>query len=1077
MPQKFFTYCLLFLLVVSCSEEKDVDNNNYLLKNISSDKTNIDFENNLIEDKDHSIINYIYFYNGGGVSAGDINNDGLQDLYFVSNQGENKLYINKGNLTFEDVTKKANVAGSSSWSTGSTMVDINGDGLLDIYVCAVSELLDFKGTNELFINNGDGTFTEKAAEYGLDFKGYSTQSYFFDYDKDGDLDVYIVNHAVHTSLSHGKASQRNKRTALTGDVLLQNNNGKFEDVSDFAGIYGGVNGYGLSASIADFNNDGWDDIYVCNDFHEDDYYYINNKNGTFTEQLGEAFATISRFSMGSDASDINNDGFTDVMTLDMLPNQERVLKETEGDDAMLNMQANLKNLGYKDQYSRNMLQINGGDYFYETALFNKVADTDWSWSPLFADFDNDGHQDLFISNGILRRPNGLDFKKYVSSTFKKYGQAKGLDWLFKSINEMPDGSVTNQIFKGNSKRFTEETGNWIANEPSLSNGAIYVDLDNDGDLDIVTNNVNSKASVYENTSNSNNSVAIKLAYKNDNKEGIGAKVELFSNGKKQTKQVYKSRGFLSSIPAQVHFGLDTITKVDSIRVIWPDNTLQVVTNIDEKSLQNIAYTEGLPSNNFDSNKDNEELFKKEDILSFKHQEDNYNDFFQERLIPYKISTLGPAIAVGDVDKNGFDDVYLGGASGKEGQLFLNNGRSFKLSSQATFSEDANFEDNAATFFDADNDGDLDLYVVSGVNERRNKNFEIDRLYLNNRGKFARTKTFINPLNTSSVDFYDYDNDGDNDVFIGNLSNPDSFGSPTNSAVLQNDGKGKFNADASAIIESNITNAIWVDINNDNQKDLLVSCEWDAPKVFINSNGKLTEQKLPENINGLWQTITAFDLDNDGDKDILLGNWGKNNRLTKYMDNPIKLYYGDFDSNGKKETLLAYNIDGKYYPLNTKDELSSQMNFISKKFVNHADFAMKTVEEIFTKEALDKAKLFEIQTLSSGYLKNDNGTFTEFIPFSKELQLAPITTFTPINLEGEEQLFVAGNSLKVNTYHGGYKALKGYFLNNKNKVIPASTYGISHISSQVKDARVVKMRDRNLLLIVANNDSLQTYSFK
>ena len=1077
MPQKFFTYCLLFLLVVSCSEEKDVDNNNYLLKNISSDKTNIDFENNLIEDKDHSIINYIYFYNGGGVSAGDINNDGLQDLYFVSNQGENKLYINKGNLTFEDVTKKANVAGSSSWSTGSTMVDINGDGLLDIYVCAVSELLDFKGTNELFINNGDGTFTEKAAEYGLDFKGYSTQSYFFDYDKDGDLDVYIVNHAVHTSLSHGKASQRNKRTALTGDVLLQNNNGKFEDVSDFAGIYGGVNGYGLSASIADFNNDGWDDIYVCNDFHEDDYYYINNKNGTFTEQLGEAFATISRFSMGSDASDINNDGLTDVMTLDMLPNQERVLKETEGDDAMLNMQANLKNLGYKDQYSRNMLQINGGDYFYETALFNKVADTDWSWSPLFADFDNDGHQDLFISNGILRRPNGLDFKKYVSSTFKKYGQAKGLDWLFKSINEMPDGSVTNQIFKGNSKRFTEETGNWIANEPSLSNGAIYVDLDNDGDLDIVTNNVNSKASVYENTSNSNNSIAIKLAYKNDNKEGIGAKVELFSNGKKQTKQVYKSRGFLSSIPAQVHFGLDTITKVDSIRVIWPDNTLQVVTNIDEKSLQNIAYTEGLPSNNFDSNKDNKELFKKEDILSFKHQEDNYNDFFQERLIPYKISTLGPAIAVGDVDKNGFDDVYLGGASGKEGQLFLNNGRSFKLSSQATFSEDANFEDNAATFFDADNDGDLDLYVVSGVNERRNKNFEIDRLYLNNKGKFTRTKTFINPLNTSSVDFYDYDNDGDNDVFIGNLSNPDSFGSSTNSAVLQNDGKGKFNADASAIIESNITNAIWVDINNDNQKDLLVSCEWDAPKVFINSNGKLTEQKLPENINGLWQTITAFDLDNDGDKDILLGNWGKNNRLTKYMDNPIKLYYGDFDSNGKKETLLAYNIDGKYYPLNTKDELSSQMNFISKKFVNHADFAMKTVEEIFTKEALDKAKLYEIQTLSSGYLKNDNGTFTEFIPFSKELQLAPITTFTPINLEGEEQLFVAGNSLKVNTYHGGYKALKGYFLNNKNKVTPASTYGISHISSQVKDARVVKMRDRNLLLIVANNDSLQTYSFK
>ena len=522
---------LAIAFLFSCSNEQEkLNSSSYLFETVSPESSGIEFANIVTEDAEHNIISYIYYYNGGGVATGDVNNDGLSDLFFVSNMGNNKLYLNKGDLKFEDISDKANISGNASWQTGVTLVDINNDGFLDIYICAVSEYLDFKGHNELYINNGDNTFTEKAKDYGLDFKGYSTQSYFFDYDKDGDLDAYLVNHAVHTSLSHGKAELRHKREPLTGDVLLKNDNGQFIDVSEEANIYGGINGYGLSATIADFNNDGWDDIYVCNDFHEDDYYYINQKDGKFKEQLAKSFTTISRFSMGSDASDINGDGYQDLMTLDMLPRDEVVLKETEGDDSMFNMQVHLNNLGYKDQYSRNMLQMNNsGEFFQETAILNNVADTDWSWSPLFADYNNDGYQDLFVSNGILRRPNGLDFKKYISSAFKGRSEAEGLAWLYNSINEMASGKVTNEIFEGNSKTFKRQTGNWIKNQPNISNGAIYVDLDLDGDLDIVTNNYGETASLLENTTKNKNYIELDFIYKDSNIEGIGSKVIIYTN--------------------------------------------------------------------------------------------------------------------------------------------------------------------------------------------------------------------------------------------------------------------------------------------------------------------------------------------------------------------------------------------------------------------------------------------------------------------------------------------------------------------------------------------------------------------
>jgi hypothetical protein len=1070
---------LLVLALIGCSKEPVKEN--FLLQKISSEKTGIDFKNQLTEDADHSIINYIYYYNGGGIASGDINNDGLIDLYFVSNNGSNKLYLNKGNLRFEDISSKANIEGNSSWNTGATMVDVNNDGFLDIYLCSVSGLLDFKGHNELFINNGDGTFTEKAKEYGLDFKGYSTQSYFFDYDKDDDLDVYIVNHAVHTTVSHGPADSRNKRAPLVGDVLLKNVGGKFIDASKEANIFGGANGYGLSASIADYNNDGWDDIYVCNDFHEDDYYYINNQDGTFTEDLTNTFSTISRFSMGSDAADLNGDGYQDIVTLDMLPKNEKVIKESEGDDAMFNLQERLRKLGYKDQYSRNMLQINnGGKYFHETAFFNSIADTDWSWAPLIADFNNDGHQDIFVTNGILRRPNDLDFKKYVASTFKDKGTKKGMAWLYRSINEMPQGKVANQMFKGDSKRLVNTTGEWIENTPSLSNGAIYLDLDADGDLDIVTNNLNSTASIYENTSNKKkNHISLQFNYKKGNKEGISTKAIVFTKNKKQLRQLFKSRGFISSVSNTLHFGLDTINTIDSIQVIWPDLVTQTVVNPKVNQHLTIKYNSNNPTYKYNQTPTNTPYFKETKLIDYTHIEDSYNDFNNERLIPYKVSTLGPALAIKDIDNNGYDDIFIGGASGKKAKLYLNTGKDFALKNIPEIENDYLSEDNAAVFFDADGDGDMDLYVASGISFLRRKKHETDRLYINNHGKFEKTTDQIpvNNLNTSCVTAYDYDGDGDTDLFVGNLSNPNDFGSNVASYILVNNGKGYFSKNSDFKLFSKVTSATWQDLNNDNQKDLLISTEWDTPRIYLNNHGKLTLVEIPDHMNGLWQTITSYDIDNDGDNDVLLGNWGQNTKLNSSPKKPILMYHNDFDVNGKFETVVARQINDHYYPINSKDELASQMIVLNKRFVKYKDFALQPVEFVLGTHGIENATKYKVHRLASGYLQNTQGKFTEFIEFEEDFQLAPINSFSHLTINSKKQLLVSGNSLKVSTYHGAYRAMKGLFVRTNKDYEAVANYGISPFHNQVKSTAIVKMEDKDLLLILNNNDSLKTYLSK
>lgn len=1070
-------FALVFVNVGCDFKTLDDKENSFLFNSIPSDISGIDFVNQITEDVDHNIINYIYYYNGGGVAVGDIDNDGLKDIFFVSNQNENKLYRNKGNLKFEDISKTSGIVKGASWNTGVSMVDINADGYLDIYICAVSGLLDFQGHNELFINNGDGSFTEKSKEYGLDFKGFSTQAYFFDYDKDDDLDVYIVNQAVHTNLSHGRAEARENRVPRVGDVLFKNEEGTFVDVSEQANIFGGVNGYGLSASIADFNNDGWEDIYVCNDFHEDDYYYINTKDGKFKEALGDSFSTISRFSMGSDAADINDDGYTDLITLDMLPNDERVIKESEGDDVMFNMQKHLKSLGYKDQYSRNMLQINNlGKYFKESAILNDITNTDWSWAPLIADFDNDGFNDIYITNGILRRPNNLDFKQYVSSAFKNQNPNSGASWLYKSINDMPNGAVANQLFRGGLEGFVNKTGNWIKDMASLSNGAAYADLDNDGDLDLITNNLNSLATIHENTT-SNNFINLNLVYKGQNLEAIGAKGIVFTGNRMQTKQHFKSRGFLSSIDNNLNFGLDTISKVDSIQIIWPNLSVQTIINPAINKSITVKYVVTDKQYNYEEDYV-KPYFLENNELDYVHSEDLYNDFDTERLIPYKVSMQGPAFAVGDIDNNGFDDIFIGNSSGKKSVVYLNDGKKFTKKSFSSLELDSFCEDNDAVFIDVDNDNDLDLYVASGINFLNGLSSSEDRLYINNNGVFEKSigRIPVNNVNTSSVIANDYDLDGDMDIFVGNLSIPGDFGSCVSSFLLLNDGKGFFTKDSKFELCSKVNEAIWKDVNNDDIKDLLIATEWDVPKIFINKQGVFKEVNLPKSMSGLWQAITSYDIDKDGDQDILLGNWGLN---TKYSLNAgsLKMYSNDFDLDGKKEVIVAYKVGDNYYPINSRDELSSQMKMISKRITSYKDYAFKTVEEIVGKDALDRSKEYEIQKLSSGYLKNEDGVFREFVKLAPDFQLAPINSFSEVEVEGDMCILVSGNSLRVNTYHGGYTSLKGMLMKDVNSFEPISNYGIKPLNNQIKGVTTINMIDKNILLFLSNNDSIKSYSYK
>ncbi|WP_430429311.1 VCBS repeat-containing protein [Maribacter litoralis] len=1074
---------LLYILVLVCALGCKQNKGELFVKRSAND-TGITFENTLTETKDLSILDYLYFYNGGGVAIGDINNDSLPDIYFSGNQVKNKLYLNKGNLQFEDITENAGVVGNSSWNTGAIMGDVNGDGLLDIYVCAVVGLNGFNGYNELFINQGDATFKESAADYGLDFESYSSSAAFLDYDLDGDLDIYLLNHAIHTQDSYGNAQIRHKRIYETGDKLLRNDNGAFTDVSEEAGIYGGVNGYGLGIAVSDFNQDGYPDLYIGNDFHEDDFYYLNNGDGTFKESIKEAFGHTTRFSMGSDVADINHDGLPDLISLDMLGKDEIVLKSSEGDDDIQIQKLKTETFGYHNQYTRNMLSVNQPNgKFLETALLSGVAATDWSWSALFGDYNQDGEQDLYISNGIPKRPNDLDYINYISNENirSKINNTNLVDQ--KALKMMPSGFIGNMIFKGsNNLQFIDESKTWISQDTIISGATAYSDLDNDGDLDLVTNNLYSPAEIQENTTNNKaNWLKIKLNYIEKNKFGIGTKVFSYANGIQQFKEMYTVRGFQASSEPLIHFGYGEISNIDSVKIVWPDKSYQTITNIATNQTLYISPNQNKAFDYSNLHTQKQLLFKKAPNnlgIDYIHVEDSYSDYLRQKLIPYQMSDRGPAVSVGDLNADGKDDVFFGGSKYIASQVYVQGDSTFQQTTYPEIKMDSIKEDITSIIADFNNDGKNDLIIGTGGADFFNEMKPLTDSYYISRDSVFTKKAFPEMFeNTSVLLKLDYDHDNDLDIIVCNQSISADYGNRPNSYLLKNT-DGNFDITENPFNQLGmITDAIVTDFNNDGWEDLLFVGEWMSPKFFQNNEGKFTEIHPLENekLNGLWQSVINFDIDGDGDQDYLLGNWGLNTKFSTSEEHPMKMYYGDLDKNGATETIVSTFKDGKDYPVDGLKELSSQLVSLRKKFNSYSSFAGKSMEDILGENMLQNAEILEVHTLNSGFLKNENGKFT-FVPFSYKLQLAPIMSFLEFDFNGDNktEVLAAGNYFGVKPYHGRFDSFPGALIGNNNNITLANKIGLDLTGKSIRNMNIIKFNNNNYILLTFNDEAAEVY---
>lgn len=1110
-------YLLLLLPVAHATSQKSPP----LFTLLKPEATNVKFINKVREDDSLHVLVYEYLYNGHGIGVADFNNDGWQDIFISGNTTPNKLFLNKGSFRFEDITKEASVGGNKTWSTGVSIADVNGDGLADIYVCHSGKFKETQLANELFINtgivNGVPHFEERSKLYGLDAPGtQSTQAAFFDYDRDGDLDMFLLNHSINTYYAFlNTRKQRATPDLRYGNRLFRNDKQPdgsplFTDVTLPAGIINNPLNYGLSVNISDIDLDGWPDIYTTSDYSEHDCYYVNNRDGTFTQSLQKSFTHISKFSMGADVADFNNDGLPDVFTLDMLPEDNHRQKLLKGPDEYDQYHL-LLDSGYYRQNMRNMLQLNRGKdpegnmRFSEIGQLAGVSNTDWSWSGLMADLNSDGWKDLAITNGYLRDFTDLDFLKYTMADAQLTEAAKG-NLNFKSyslVQKMPSNKLGNYLFQNNGDlTFTDVTKAWGFTIPSISNAAAYADLDNDGDLDLVIGNNNEPVMVWRNNlpPSSHHWLEVQLKSTTANTAALGAKLWLYADHAMQYQELYPVRGFQSTVSPVVYFGLPSAT-IDSLIVEWPSGKTSVLRQVTPDQLLTLTEEKDAAPGKLRTVPAVKYLFTnapKEEQLDFRHRENDFVDFKVEVLMPYQLSRMGPALATADVNGDGNDDVFIGGAIGQSGALYLQqDDGSFQHAPQQPWKADIQSEDVNALFFDADNDHDADLYVVSGGNEYLEGSPEFqDRLYINDgKGSFTKLQKVLPVMrsNKHAVAAGDLDQDGDLDLFVGGRGKPGYFPQASRSYILRNDSQGDkvlftdVTKEVCADLQSPgmITVARWADVDGDKLPDLLVGGDWMPVMLLRNEGGTLKWASLGEadKLNGMWSAMLVTDLDNDGDQDIALGNCGLNNQFKPSEKEPMTLHASDFDANGNIDPVISYYIQGKSYPMASRDELLDQMPYLKKKYVKYMDYADATLETIFSKEQLAKASVMKCTESKSLLLINDGALRFSRRELPPEVQFSKVQSILTedFDRDGIQDLVITGNFFPYRTQLGDNDASAGVFLKGTGagnfQAVGPATSGLFAYGDVRATATLKNSSGRKKLIIVKNNDAAQVISIQ